>query len=42
LAFAVGAGIIVSGDADLLVLQHWRNVRTLKPAAYVAEAGEVG
>ena len=38
LAFAAGAGSIVSGDADLLVLDAWRGVRILKPAAYLAEA----
>ena len=38
LALASGAGIIVSGDADLLVLDPWRGVRILKPAAYLAAA----
>ena len=38
LALAAGAGTIVSGDADLLVLDPWRGVRILKPAAYLAEA----
>ena len=37
LALAAGAGTIVSGDADLLVLDPWRGVRILKPAAYLAE-----
>ena len=37
LALAAGAGIIVSGDADLLVLDPWRGVRILKPAAYLVE-----
>lgn len=38
LALAAGAGTIVSGDADLLVLDPWHGVRILKPAAYLAEA----
>jgi len=38
LALAAGAGTIVSGDTDLLVLDPWRGVRILKPAAYLAEA----
>lgn len=38
LALAAGAGTIVSGDADLLVLDSWRSVRILKPAVYLAEA----
>ena len=38
LALAAGAGTIVSGDADLLVLHPWRGVRILRPAAYLAEA----
>lgn len=38
LALAAGAGTIVSGDADLLVLHPWRSVRILKPAVYLAEA----
>jgi putative PIN family toxin of toxin-antitoxin system len=38
LALAAGAATIVSGDADLLVLDPWRGVRILKPAAYLAEA----
>jgi len=32
LALAAGAGIIVSGDADLLVLDPWRGVGVLKAA----------
>ncbi|MCG7354939.1 putative toxin-antitoxin system toxin component, PIN family [Roseomonas mucosa] len=39
LALAAGAEIIVSGDADLLVLHPWRGVRILRPAEYLAEAG---
>ena len=39
LALAAGAGVIVSGDADLLVLHPWRGVRILRPAEYLAEAG---
>jgi len=38
LALAAGAGTIVRGDSDLLVLDPWRGVRILKPAAYLAEA----
>ena len=38
LAVAAGAGIIVSGDADLLVLHPWRAVRILRPAEYLATA----
>jgi putative PIN family toxin of toxin-antitoxin system len=36
LALAAGAEIIVSGDDDLLVLDPWRDVRILRPAAYLA------
>lgn len=36
LAVSAGAGIIVSGDADLLVLHPWRGVRILRPAEYLA------
>lgn len=36
LALAAGAEIIVSSDDDLLVLDPWRGVRILKPAAYLA------
>jgi putative PIN family toxin of toxin-antitoxin system len=39
LALASGAGVIVSGDADLLVLHPWRGVRILRPAEYLAELG---
>jgi putative PIN family toxin of toxin-antitoxin system len=39
LALAAGAGTIVSGDGDLLVLHPWRGVRILPPAAYLAQAG---
>ena len=38
LALAAGAAVIVSGDADLLVLHPWRGVRVLRPAEYLAEA----
>lgn len=38
LALAAGAGTIVRGDADLLVLDPWRGVRIFKPATYLAEA----
>lgn len=40
LALASGADMIVTGDADLLVLDPWRGIRVLLPAAYLAEAGE--
>ena len=40
LALAAAADVIVSGDADLLVLHPWRGVRILRPAAYLAEAGD--
>ena len=40
LALAAGAGAIVSGDADLLVLHPWRGVRILRPAEYLAETGD--
>lgn len=39
LALASGAGVIVSGDADLLALHPWRGVRILRPAEYLTEAG---
>lgn len=39
LALAADARMIVSGDADLLVLHPWRGVRILRPADYLAEAG---
>ena len=37
LALAAGAEVIVSGDADLLVLHPWRGMRVLRPAEYLAE-----
>ncbi len=40
LALASGAGTIVSSDGDLLVLHPWRSVRILRPADYLAEAGD--
>jgi uncharacterized protein len=39
LALAAGAGTIVSSDEDLLVLHPWRDVRILRPAAYLAAVG---
>lgn len=39
LALVAAAGLIVSGDTDLLVLHPWRGVRILRPAEYLAEAG---
>lgn len=38
LALASGAGTLVTGDADLLVLHPWRSVRILRPAEYLADA----
>jgi uncharacterized protein len=35
-ALAGGAGVIVSGDADLLVLNPWRGVAVLSAGAFVA------
>lgn len=40
LALASGADVIVTGDADLLVLHPWRGVRILRPADYLTEAGD--
>jgi putative PIN family toxin of toxin-antitoxin system len=40
LALASGAAAIVSSDADLLVPHPWRRVRILRPADYLAEAGD--
>ncbi|WP_043367384.1 putative toxin-antitoxin system toxin component, PIN family [Belnapia sp. F-4-1] len=37
LALASGAWVIVSGDADLLVLHPWRGVRILRPVDYLAD-----
>lgn len=39
LALVAAAGLIVSGDTDLLVLHPWRGVRILRRAEYLAEAG---
>ena len=36
LALAASAATIFSGDADLLVLDPWRGVRIVQPAAYLA------
>ena len=36
-ALAAGAHCIVSGDADLLRLKVWRDIRILAPAEFVAE-----
>lgn len=36
LALAAGADIIVSSDDDLLVLDPWRGIRVIRPAAYLA------
>jgi putative PIN family toxin of toxin-antitoxin system len=40
LALAARAEAIVSSDQDLLVLHPWRGVRILRPADYLAAAGE--
>lgn len=39
LALASAASIIVSSDADLLMLHPWRGVRVLRPAEYLADVG---
>ena len=36
LALAASAEIIVSSDDDLLVLDPWRGIQILNPAAYLA------
>jgi len=36
LALAAGAPRIITGDADLLVLDPWRSCRILRPADYLA------
>lgn len=41
LALAASASIVVSSDADLLVLHPWRGVRILQPAAYLADLGMI-
>lgn len=33
------AGVIITGDQDLLVLDPFRDVRILEPAAYLAQTG---
>ncbi len=38
LALAAGATAIVSGDEDLLVLNPWRGVQVLRPAAFLTSA----
>jgi predicted nucleic acid-binding protein len=39
LAAASGATLLVSSDADLLVLDPWRGVRILTPAAFLVHVG---
>jgi hypothetical protein len=39
LAAASGATLLVSSDADLLVLDSWRGVRILTPAAFLVHVG---
>jgi len=34
-AAAAGAGVIVSGDRDLLEVSGWRGIEVLKPRAFV-------
>ena len=41
LAVAAGAETIVSSDRDLLVLDPWRGVRIMRPAAYLALVAKV-
>jgi hypothetical protein len=36
LAAAAGAGIIISSDKDLLVLDPWRGIRIVSPADFLA------
>jgi predicted nucleic acid-binding protein len=36
LALAAGASIIVTSDADLLILDPWRGIRILKPIDYIS------
>jgi putative PIN family toxin of toxin-antitoxin system len=38
LAAAAGAEIIISSDEDLLVLDPWRGIRIVRPAAYLSLA----
>lgn len=38
LALAAGAAVIVTGDADLLVLHPWRGVNIIQAARYLADA----
>lgn len=40
LALASAAAIIVSSDRDLLVLNVWRGVRILQPAAFLAATAD--
>ena len=40
LALAGGAGVIVSGDEDLLVLDPFRGARILRPQEFLAEVAE--
>ena len=42
LAAAAGAEILVSSDADLLVLDPWRGVRIVTPAQFLALIGVGG
>jgi uncharacterized protein len=38
LAAAAGAGVIISSDEDLLVLDPWRGIRLLRPREFLAAA----
>jgi len=42
LALAAAAGVIVTGDNDLLILDPWRGVRILPSADYLAIAASPG
>lgn len=42
LAAVAGAGVLVSSDDDLLVLQPWNNVTILRPAEFVSLARPLG
>jgi predicted nucleic acid-binding protein len=37
LAAAVGADVLLSSDADLLILNPWRGIRIISPAEYLGD-----
>lgn len=39
LALAAGASVIVSADENLLVLNPWRGLQVLRPAAFLDQRG---